>query len=165
MVDLVVLYHGSISNAIRLYLFVFVWISRSCPTLHINTHMIPQLCQWRHGDTTVLTGSDKMDTEWGWGKRRAENESRCLEGGRGERERERVEMGGMHPLEHSNRSYLMFVYLDIDSLYSSISPSISPSIHTHPTCTHFIPVIVCTSHVIVPTPPYSSTASLPRLST
>lgn len=70
------------------YLFVFVWISKSCPTLHIHTHMIPQLCQRRHGDTAVLTGSDKMDTEWGWGKRRAENESRCLEGGRGESERE-----------------------------------------------------------------------------
>lgn len=70
-----------------------------------------------------------MDTEWGCGKRRTENESRCLEGGRGER----VEMGGMPHLEYRDRSYLMFVYLDIDSLCSSISPSIP---HFTPLPTH-----------------------------
>lgn len=48
-------------------------------------------------------------------------------------------------------------------LHQSLHPPLTPP----PTCTrtHFIPVIVCPSHVIVPTPPYSSTASLPRLST
>lgn len=85
----------------------------------------------------------------------------------GERARERVEMGGMHHLKYSHRSYLMFVYLDIDSLLFCFSINLSILSHTPPTRTHthFIPVIVCTSHVIVPTPPYSSTAPLPRLST
>lgn len=73
---------------------------------------------------------------------------------------ERGEMGEMHHLDYSGGSNLIFVYLDIYSLYSSISPS-PPHPKTH---THFIPVIVWTSHVIISAPPYSFTSPLPRLS-
>lgn len=71
-------------------------------------------------------------TKWTLSEAEARGEQRMRadawrEEGERETERERVEMGGMHHLEYSNRSYLMFVYLAIDSLYSSISLSISPS--------------------------------------
>lgn len=128
-VDLVVLYHASIiSNRNRLYLFVFVWISKSCPTLHIHTHMIPHTALpaaawWHHSAHWV-----RQNGHWVRLRQEESREWEPMPGGRkGREERERVEMGGMHHLEYSNRSYLMFVYLAIDSLYSSISLSISPS--------------------------------------
>lgn len=46
---------------------------------HTWTHTGP----WRHSDTMVLAGSEAIDGEWCWGKRRAEYEGGRLEGEQG----------------------------------------------------------------------------------
>lgn len=167
-VDLLVLHHASVSNTNRLDFFVFVWISKSCPTLRINTHMIPHTAlpaaaRWHHSAHWV-----RQNGHWVRLRQEESREWEPMPGGRKGREREWKWEGCIIWNTVTAPTSCLFTWLLILSplpfLHQSLHPPFTPSPNTH-SHTHFIPVIVCTSHVIIPTPPYSSTASFPRLST